>query len=246
MKCICTLNCRGIYSAFPPAKLQIPAASQLTWHCQHLLCALPVSGPPRTLFFMVKKGIFFVLNPSSLLWAKQNRDSWGKDLGKVLSYMGKSLTPLTAPTGSHLLWRDGIETFCAIRLQHLSSPAVFSWQISRAPQGSAPSSQGRSTWPPALWVSGLSGCQTANWRSFTRSAGEPTCCHCPPPQGVWDKMTHQHDSGNALGHSKSGNLSFATDTETSKDSKNCVGQAPKWEDISMTQFNAILEMIKDL
>lgn len=84
MKCICTLNCRGIYSAIPPLKLQIPAASQLAWYYQDLLCALPASGPPRTLFFMVKKGIFFVLNPSSLLWTKQNRDSWGKDLGKVL------------------------------------------------------------------------------------------------------------------------------------------------------------------
>lgn len=48
-----------------------------------------------------------------------------------------------------------------------------------------------------------------------------------PPQGVSDKMTHQHDSGNALGHSKSGDLSFATDTETPKDSKNCIGQASK-------------------
>lgn len=48
-----------------------------------------------------------------------------------------------------------------------------------------------------------------------------------PPQGVWDEMTHQHDSGNALGHSKSHNLSFATDTETPKGSKNCAGQAPK-------------------
>lgn len=47
-----------------------------------------------------------------------------------------------------------------------------------------------------------------------------------PSQGVPDEMTHQHDSENALGHSKSGNLSFATDTETPKDSKNCVGQAP--------------------
>lgn len=55
---------------------------------------------------------------------------------------GKSLTLLTALTGSHLLWRDGIETLCAIRLQHLSSPVK---KINRAPQGSAPSSQGGST-----------------------------------------------------------------------------------------------------
>lgn len=36
------------------------------------LCALPASGPPRTLFFVVKKGIRFVLNPSSLLQVRQN------------------------------------------------------------------------------------------------------------------------------------------------------------------------------
>lgn len=113
----------------------------------------------------------------------------GKRSWKGAELHGKSLTPLTALTGSHLLWRDGIETHCAIRLhQHLSSPVVFSWQINRAPQGIAPSSQGGSTWPPALWVSGLSGCQTANWRSFTRSAGEPICRHCPPFPGSprWD------------------------------------------------------------
>lgn len=143
MKCSCTLNCRGINSASPPAKLQIPAASQLTWRSQHSLCALPASGPPRTLFLVVKNGIRFVLNPSSLLWAKRNSDMWGKGLGNLLSYTGQSLAPLTALTGSHLLWRDGIETRCAIRLhQHLSSPVVFSWQINRAPQGRAPSSRG--------------------------------------------------------------------------------------------------------
>lgn len=184
MKRSCTLNCRGIYSAFPAAKLQIPAASQLSWHCQHSLCALPASGPPRTLFLVVKKGILFVLNPSSLLWAKQNReDSWGKDLGKVLSYTGRAW-PCSQLYRIPPALRDGSETHCAIRLhQHLSSPAVFSWQINRAPQGSSPSSQGRSTWPLALWVSGLSGCQTADWRSFTRSAGELTCCHCLPSPG---------------------------------------------------------------
>jgi len=46
-----------------------------------LPCTLPASGPPRALFFMVKKGIRFVLNPSSLLWAKQNSDTWRKELG---------------------------------------------------------------------------------------------------------------------------------------------------------------------
>lgn len=51
---------------------QIAAASQYPptfspWSAFALLCPLPASGPPRTLLLMVKKGIRFVLYPSSFL-----------------------------------------------------------------------------------------------------------------------------------------------------------------------------------
>lgn len=66
----------------------------------------------------------------------------------------------TVLRGSCLVSRDGIETLCAVTeldsTNTCPGPAVFFWQINRALQGCAFSSQGESTWPPALWVSRLS------------------------------------------------------------------------------------------
>lgn len=142
-----------------------------------LPCTLPASGPQRTLLFVVKKGIRFVLNPSSLLRAKQNGDMWRKELGHSSWELCWSCMPRTLcsaesdPTqgcGTHstalmdfcLLLRDGTETHCAITELDSTNicpgPMVFFCEINRALQGNAFSSQGKSTWPPALWVSTLS------------------------------------------------------------------------------------------
>lgn len=123
---------------FPSSQTsQIPAASQLTWHSQRLLpgictaCTLPASGPQRTLLLVVKKGIRFVLNPSSLLRAKQTGDTWRKELGRSSWELSWSCVPRTlrsaepgptrgcgihstALTGSCLFREMGLKTYCAI------------------------------------------------------------------------------------------------------------------------------------
>lgn len=123
------------------------------------LCTLPASGPPRTLFFVVKKGIRFVLNPSSLLQAKQNveKRAWMGQFRTVLELCrGAGFGPTRcgrihsrAFRGSCLLSRDGIETCCVITeldsINACPGPMVFFWQRNRALQGSAFSSQGKST-----------------------------------------------------------------------------------------------------
>lgn len=45
MKCSCTLNCRGLYSAFPPAKLQIPAHLALPALAVCLTCLRATTHP---------------------------------------------------------------------------------------------------------------------------------------------------------------------------------------------------------
>lgn len=159
---------------------QIAAASQYPptfspWSAFALLCPLPASGPPRTLLLMVKKGIRFVLYPSSFLWAKQNGNAWKTELGCGRWELCWSSVPRRGERGAGLhsrLWDaqfssyrflsgfDGIETHCAITELDSTNTCpgslVFFWQTNRALQGSAFSSQGESTWPAALWVSRLS------------------------------------------------------------------------------------------
>lgn len=159
----------------PPRQTpQIPAASQPTsapFSAFALLCTLPASGPQRTLLLVVKKGIRFVLNPSSFLSARQNGNMWENELRcgswvlclwQMQSRAGPYPRLWDAQHASYVFLSgfDGIETRCAITeldsTNTCPGPMVFFWQINRALQGCAFSSQGESTWPPALWVSRLS------------------------------------------------------------------------------------------
>lgn len=259
---------------FPSSQTpQTPAASQLTWNSQHLLPCICTAMYLTCLWATAHPALrgekgnplcfkSLVTPAGKTKWWHVEKRAWTQQLRPVLELRAQDtmqcgLAPLkavgftsTALTGSCLVSRDGIETRCAVTeldsTNTCPGPMVFFWQINTALQGCAFSSQGESTWPPALWVSRLSRLSNTKLNKLHEKRWRTDLL--PFPALTRESLTGWPNNMTLEMHwdSKNNHLYFAIGTATYKDTRKFAWRSPKWEDRSMTQFSAVLEKIRGL